>query len=368
MAGTMTGILAINCGSSSLKYAMFDEDRATIRGSIDGIGGAGVADHAAAVTAMFGLLAAPPRAIGHRIVHGGRDRTAPVVLDAAIEAELAALIPFAPLHLPVELAAVAAVRARYGHLPQVACFDTAFHATLPEVARRFALPTALHDAGLRRYGFHGLSYESVASSLAAPPPRRAIFAHLGSGASMVAVRDGRAIDTTMAFTPAAGLVMATRPGDLDPGLLLYLLDHGYDARRLEQLIHHEAGLLAISETSSDMQRLLACRAADPRAALAIDVFCYRAKLWVGALAAALGGLDTLVFTGGIGQHAPDVRAQICDGLQHLGIELDPAANARHGPQIGAGRCEVHVIAADEERVVAAHTRRVVDRAASDRAT
>jgi len=355
----MTGILAINAGSSSLKYAMFDGDHATERGEIDGIGRAGVVDHAAAVAAMFDRFAAPPAAIGHRLVHGGRDRFAPVLLDAAIEAELAEAVAFAPLHLPVELAAIAAVRARYGELPQVACFDTAFHATLPEVARRFAIPTALHDAGLRRYGFHGLSYEGIAARLAEPPPR-AIFAHLGSGASMVAVRDGRALDTTMAFTPAAGLVMGTRTGDLDPGLVIYLLDHGYDARRLERLVHHEGGLLAISETTADMQVLLAQRAADPRVALAIDVFCYRARLWVGALAAALGGLDTLVFTGGIGQHAPAVRAQICDGLAHLGVVLDADANQRNARHIGAGACAVHVIAAEEERVIAEHTRRVID--------
>jgi len=354
----MTGILVINCGSSSLKYAMFEGDRATTRGSIDGIGGGRAADHAAAVGQMFDRLDAAPRAIGHRLVHGGRDRFAPVLLDAALEAELAAAIPFAPLHLPVELAAIAAVRARYGTLPQVACFDTAFHQPMPEVARRFALPTALHDAGLRRYGFHGLSYEGVAASLELP--RRAVFAHLGSGASMVAVRDGRAIDTTMAFTPAAGLVMGTRTGDVDPGVLIYLLDHGYDARGLEQLVHHDAGLRAISETTADMQQLLARRADDPRAALAVDVFCYRAKLWLGALAAALGGLDALVFTGGIGAHAPAVRAQICDDLDHLGVVIDGAANARHGPRIDAGACAIHVIAADEERVIAGHTRRVVD--------
>ena len=367
----MTSVLAINCGSSSLKYALFHGDHAVARGVIDRIRDGGTADPSRAIAAALERLfddlpdrlpGAPgaPDAIGHRLVHGGPDRFDPVVLDAAVLAELAGVAPLAPLHLQIELCAIEALRARFPALPQVACFDTAFHRALPERARRFALPRALHDAGVRRYGFHGLSYEHVAHVLAPERQRRAIFAHLGSGASMVAVRDGQAIDTTMAFTPAAGLVMGTRPGDLDPGLVVYLLDHlGYDARRLDRLINAESGLVALSETTADMRQLLAQRASDPRAALAIEVFCYRARMAIGALSAALGGLDTLVFTGGIGEHAPAVRAQICEELAHLGVVIDPAANAANATRIAAGNCEIFVVAADEEQMIARHTRRAL---------
>jgi acetate kinase len=335
-------ILAINCGSSSLKYAVFDGERAVTRGALDRIGSGGVADHGAAVHAVLDELPVAPRAIGHRLVHGGPSRFEPALIDRALLAELATIVPLAPLHLPAELRAIEAVRARYGELPQVACFDTAFHQTLPELARRLPLPAALHHAGVRRYGFHGLSYEYLAGALSPAQQRRAIFAHLGNGASMVAVRDGRAIDTTMAFTPAGGLVMGTRSGDLDPGIVVYLLDHlGFDARSLDRLINDEAGLIGLSETTSDMRQLLELRATDPRAALAIDMFCYRARMWIGAFAAALGGLDTLVFTGGIGEHAPAVRAQICDGLAHLAIK------------------ETLAMATDEERMIARHTQRVI---------
>jgi acetate kinase len=337
-------ILAINCGSSSLKYALFDGDRAVTRGLVDRIGRGGVADHAAAIDAVVAGLPGTPAAIGHRLVHGGPARFEPVVIDDAVLADLAAAVPLAPLHLPAELRAIRALHARFGEIPQVACFDTAFHRTLPELARRLPLPRALHDAGVRRYGFHGLSYEYVAASLPAEQQRRAVFAHLGNGASMVAVRDGRAIDTTMAFTPAGGLVMGTRPGDLDPGLVVYLVEHvGYDARGLDRLINTEAGLLALSETTSDMRELLDLRARDPRAALAIDIFCYRARMWIGALAAALGGVETLVFTGGIGEHAPAIRSQICEGLAHLALR------------------DVLTVATDEERMIAQHVGRCLRR-------
>ena len=270
-------------------------------------------------------------------------------------------MPFAPLHLPAELSAIAAARRHFGDVPQVACFDTAFHHTLPAVARRYALPSSLYDAGVRRYGFHGLSYESVVASLGAPTLGRAVIAHLGSGASMVAIRDGKSIDTTMGFTPAGGLVMGTRPGDLDPGLLVYLLEHaGYDARSLARLVDHEAGLLALSGSSADMQQLLATRATDARAALAVDVFCHHARKWIGALATTLGGLDTLVFTGGIGEHAPEVRAEICRGLEHLGVSLDAACNERSEAIVSASTsaCVTRVARADEERVIARETRRL----------
>jgi acetate kinase len=359
-------ILALNAGSSSLKYAVFAGDDAIVRGSVEG-----VTDHRSAVLGVLDLLAQPgpgagrPAAVGHRLVHGGADHGAPARVDPALLAALARLVPLSPLHLPAELAVIEAVSRRLGDLPQVVCFDTAFHATLPMVARRYALPSALFEAGIRRYGFHGLSYASITGALPAERLRRAVIAHLGSGASMAAIRDGRSVETTMGFSPAGGLVMATRAGDLDPGLLVYLLDHGHDARRLDHLINHEAGLLALSETTSDVRSLLARRATDPRAQLAIDAFCYHARKAIGALAAVLGGVETLVFTGGIGERAAVVRAEICCGLAHLGIVLDEARNAANEPIIsapgtgGAMSCEVRVMHTDEEREIARATRSVL---------
>ena len=362
----MSTVLALNCGSSSLKWAIFEDDREQSRATVERIGAGGPPDHAAAVATVFEALATrklTPRAVGHRLVHGGPAHSAPERVTDALVASLTRAIPFAPLHLPAELKVIEAVRARFGELPQVVCFDTAFHRTLPEVARRFALPRALFDAGVRRYGFHGLSYEFVVESLGKAALGRAVLAHLGSGASLAAVRDGQSIDTTMAFTPTAGLVMSTRAGDLDPGLIVYLLEHGgYDAKRLAELVNHQAGLLALSETSADMRHLLAASAADPRAAFAVEVFCYQATKWIGALAAALGGLDALVFTGGIGEHAPEIRARLCGNLAHLGITVDDARNQAGDPIISAdgSACTVRVIATNEERMIARHTRRVLD--------
>lgn len=362
-------ILALNCGSSSLKYAVFaavHDAEAVLRGAVERIGAGGAPDHKAAVHQVFDDLAkrgvGAPRAVGHRLVHGGPAHIEPVQVTSALLASLSKVIPFAPLHLPAELRAIEAVVARFGDLPQVVCFDTDFHRTIPKVARHFALPQALYDAGIRRYGFHGLSYEYVVAALGPMALGRAVLAHLGNGASMAAVRDGRAVDTTMGFTPSAGLVMGTRVGDVDPGLVVYLLEHGgYDARSLERLVNHEAGLLALSGTTSDMQSLLTRRATDERAALAIEVFCYQARKWIGALTASLGGIDTLVFTGGIGQHAPPIRLEICRGLEHLGVTLDEARNVRSESIISkaASECMVHVIATDEERAIARHARRVL---------
>ena len=336
--------LVLNAGSSSVKYAVFAGDVAIHRGQIDRADG---------VHEVLDRIADPPTAVGHRLVHGGPDHTAPTLVDDAVLATLTRAIELAPLHLPVELAALEAVRQRFHDMPQVACFDTAFHRTMPAIAHRFALPAALCDAGVRRYGFHGLSYEYIASVVATT--RRAVFAHLGNGASMVAVRDGISIDTTMGFSPSGGLVMGTRSGDLDPGVLLYLLDHGYDRHGLRSLVEYNAGLTALSGGTSDMRQLLAARAHDSRATLAIDVFCYQARKWIGALAAALGGLDTLVFAGGIGEHAPVIRAQICEGLGHLGIELDRNRNDDNAAVIGGGRCDVRIVKTDEEAVIARHT-------------
>ena len=358
-------VLALNCGSSSLKYAVFAGEDVVVRATVDGVTDHGDAVHRALdEVARLGASAAP-HAVGHRLVHGGPDHHAPARVDRALLDQLAGLVPLSPLHLPAELAAIAAVRQRFAKLPQVACFDTAFHHTLPLVARRYALPTAMFDAGVRRYGFHGLSYASITRGL--PPARlaRAVIAHLGSGASMAAIRDGCSVETTMGFSPAGGLVMATRAGDLDPGLVVYLLDHGYDARRLEQLINHDAGLAALSETTSDVRALLAARADDPRAALAIDAFCYHARKAIGGLVAVLGGIDTLVFTGGIGEHAAPVRAEICSGLDHLGIVLDDQRNTAGAPVISVGRCEVRVMTTDEEREIARGTRLVLERSRRD---
>ncbi|CAN5215927.1 acetate/propionate family kinase [soil metagenome] len=337
--------LVLNCGSSSVKYALFDGEVVLHRHQIDRSDG---------VTAALDELAARPDAVGHRLVHGGPAHSRPVRIDDTVLASLHEAIPFAPLHLPVELAAITAVKQRFGDVPQVACFDTAFHQRMPEVARRFALPEPLFAAGVRRYGFHGLSYEYIASVVPSRP--RAVYAHLGNGASMVAVRDGISIDTTMGFTPTGGLVMGTRSGDLDPGVLLYLLGRGYDHRSLAKLVDHEAGLLALSGTTSDMRALLAARATDPRAALAVDVFCYHAKKALGGFVAVLGGIETLVFTGGIGESAAEVRREICAGLAGFGITLDPIRNAANAPVVSLGSCEVRVIMTDEAAVIARHTR------------
>lgn len=351
--------LAINCGSSSLRYALFDGERQVARAKIDR-----VVDHAAAVHEAIDAVeqgGSAPDVVGHRVVHGGH-RSEPARVDDALLGELGALVRLSPLHLPAELRAIDAVRARWPRVPQVACFDTAFHRTMPEVARRYALPRALHDDGVQRYGFHGLSYEHVVSVVGARALGRAVVAHLGSGASMAAVRDGKSIDTTMGFTPAGGLVMGTRAGDLDPGLVVHLLDHGHDARSIDRLVNREAGLLALSETTSDVRELLEVRNRDPRAALALDVFAYAARKWAGAMAAALGGIDSLVFTGGVGENAPAVRAEIARGLGHLGVRLDEERNARSSADVVSAEgspCTVRVVHADEERVVARHAMRVL---------
>ncbi len=361
-------VLAINCGSSSLKYALFEaedaEERPIGRGVVERIGEV-VPDHAAAIDAVFAEISRggdfSPEVVGHRVVHGGAARSAPALVDEALLASLRELVPFAPLHLPAEIMAMRAVAERWPGRPQVACFDTAFHSTIPAVAHRYALPENLFDQGVRRYGFHGLSYEYVVAAVGADDLGRSVLAHLGGGASMVAVRDGRAVDTTMGFTPSGGLVMATRAGDLDPGLFVYLVAHGYDAGSLDDLMNHRGGMLALSGSTADVQELLVRRSSDPRAALALDVFAWNARKWVGAMAASVGGIDTLVFTGGIGEHAAPVRASIASGLEHLGVRLDDARNARGDAIISqdGSPCRVRVIRTDEERMVARHARRLV---------
>jgi acetate kinase len=296
-------------------------------------------------------------AVGHRVVHGGRDFVSPTRIDAGVLDVLRRLEPLAPLHLPPQIAAIEAVSARGPDLLQVACFDTAFHRRMPEVAQRFPLPEWAWDAGICRFGFHGLSYEHAVDVLG-DDCGRVVIAHLGHGASMAAVHDGAPIDTTMAFTPAAGLMMGTRTGDLDPGVVVHLMrERGMSADDVDDLVNHESGLLGVSGTTGDMRELLDARRADPRAARAVGMFCRTARKTIGALAAALGGLDQLVFTGGIGEHAAPVRAEICDGLEHLGIRIDPGRNAAAAPVISAGgaNCTVRIIPADEDRVIAHHT-------------
>jgi acetate kinase len=385
-------ILTINCGSSTLKFELFeaaDGEQSVARGVVDRIGGRGSAeligeggertlrstaasDHGEATIQAIRLLDASGllgglEAVGHRVVHGGARFSGPVFLDAGAEEAIEELAELAPLHNGPALAAIRAVREALGpEMPQVATFDTAFHSRIQRVARLFALPRHLADEGVLRYGFHGLSYEYVMGQLRTLDPEAAaghvLIAHLGNGASMVAVRGGVGVDTTMGFTPTGGLVMGTRSGDLDPGVLLYLLEEkGLSPLQLGELINKRAGLLGVSEITADMRDLLSREASDPRAAEAISLFCYQAKKFLGALVAALGGLDTLVFTGGIGEHSAPVRRRICEDLEFLGIRLEPDRNAEHASIVSRDGhpVTVRVIPTDENLMVARHTRRLV---------
>ena len=379
-----TVVFAINSGSSSLKFAVFAIDDASERRLVDGaierIGGddgrawiregtarterAATCDsHLAALDLAFELLATRGRerfqVAAHRVVHGGPDRLEPAIVDAAVMASLRGVVAFAPLHMPASIAGIEAIAARRPDLPQVVCFDTAFHATLPESARRLPLPERFTD--VRRYGFHGLSYEYVMSTLGPEVPSRIVIAHLGNGASLVAVKDGRAIDTTMGLTPTGGILMGTRSGDLDPGVLVYLSrEKGLDASALEHLVDRESGLLAIGGTS-DMKTLLERSESDPRARLAVEMFGYAVKKTIGAFAAALAGIDLLVFTGGIGERAARVRAEACAGLELFGLEIDADRNARHDAIISgaSSRVVVRVVTTDEDLMIARHARRLV---------
>jgi acetate kinase len=378
-------VLCLNSGSSSIKAALFRADpqggpgtqRREAEAAVEGIGAgqprawvrgpneteardrpAGGADPATAVDVvldlMAGVLAGPPAAIAHRVVHGGGRHVGPARVDAELLASLSALIPLAPLHQPAALAGMRAALRRWPGVRQVACFDTAFHSTLPEIARRLPLPEAVLGDEVRRYGFHGLSYAHVMWSLGAEVPPRIVIAHLGNGSSLVAVKDGRAIDTTMGFTPTGGILMGTRSGDLDPGALFYLArQRGLSIDELERICEHESGLRGIGGTS-DMRGLLAEAGKDPRADLAIAMFGYAIRKAIGGFAAALGGLDLLVFTGGIGAHAAPVRAEACAGLDALGVRIDPAANGQNAARISLpdSPCAVRVVVADEESTMA----------------
>ena len=360
-------VLALNAGSSSLKCALFEGDGDALvelaRTDIEAISGVG---HEVVRTALAwseqAAAGRPLAAAGHRVVHGGMRFHEPVRLTAGVVSALDALTPLAPLHQPAALEAIRALTALKPGLAQAACFDTAFHWTAPEVARRLGLPRALHDEGVRRYGFHGLSYEHVVGRLAALDPAlaagRVVAAHLGSGASLCAMRGGRSVDTTMGFSPLDGLLMATRCGSLDPGALLYLEQHeGLSADEVEDLLYHRSGVLGVSGLTGDMRALLASD--DPAAAEAVELYVYRAAKEIAALAGALGGLDGLVFTAGVGENSAEIRARIAARLAWLGLELDEAANAGAGERrisAAGSRIAAWVVPADEERVIARQTR------------
>ena len=380
-------ILVINGGSSTLKFALFRNGTTPVRevsGSIDRIGSpegtlrwmiegaatiapqaVAVPDHAATIEPLVTCIADRLRdrslvAIGHRIVHGGPRYRAPQLLTSAVMDELQRLSAYDPEHLPGEIELIRGLVQRYPELPQVACFDTAFHRGMPSVARLLAIPRRYEELGLQRYGFHGLSYAFLMRELrrVGTPDEvkgRVILAHLGNGASMAAVRNGRAVDTTMGFTPASGMPMSRRSGDLDPGLVYYLArTEGMSVDRFQCMVNTESGLLGVSGTSSDMRDLLKEERNDSRAAEAVALFCYQAKRSIGSLAAALGGLDTLVFSAGIGEHSPIVRSRICEGLEFLGIVIDPARNEAGETVISKEGSEVtvRVIRTDEESEIA----------------
>lgn len=388
-------ILVINGGSSTLKFALFRIRTAPVRelaGSIDRIGsseatlrwtpeGAGTIgprsvdapNHAACIELLLTCIAdrlrhCPLVAIGHRVVHGGQHYRAPQPLTPAVMDELQRLSSNDPEHLPAEIELVQGFAQRYPHLPQVACFDTAFHRDMPRVARLFSIPRRYEKLGLQRYGFHGLSYAFLMRELervGAPHEvsGRVIMAHLGNGASMAAVKNGRAVDTTMSFTPTSGLPMSRRSGDLDPGLVSYLArTEGMSVDRFHRMVNAESGLLGVSETSSDMRDLLKEERNDVRAAEAVALFCYHAKKAIGSLAAALGGLDTLVFSAGIGEHSPIVRARICEGLEFLGIVIDSARNEAGEAVISteSSNVTVRVIHTDEESEIARSVVEVIE--------
>ena len=388
-------ILTVNGGSSSIKFALFevaDPLRRRVTGAIERIGlpgsslraeGADPADrisrsiaapdHAAAVAVLMEWAEGRCErdawtAVGHRVVHGGPTYSEPRRITADMLAELRRLAPYDPEHLPDEIQLIEALCRRFPDLPQVACFDTAFHYELPRVAQLLPIPRRYEALGVRRYGFHGLSYAFLMDELARlagvqVAQGRVVLAHLGNGASLAAVHRGKPVDTSMAVTPAAGIPMSTRSGDLDPGLVAYLARTEHmGAQQFDRMVNFESGLLGISETSSDMRDLLQAESQDVRAAEAVALFCYQVKKCVGAYAAALGGLDTLVFAGGIGEHAAPVRERICAGLSFLGIDLDAARNAAHHDliSINGSRVSVRVVRTDEELMIARSVCRLLE--------
>ena len=381
----MPNILTINAGSSSIRFALFEIAARPIRvleGKMERIGSAAASlcvgrtgetarqikiaapQGRGGVESLVDFLAAQsgfaaPDAVGHRVVHGML-HTAPERVTAELLGELRRMTPYDPEHLPREIELIEALQQRYPNVPHVACFDTAFHRSMPRVATLLPIPRRYLAQGVQRYGFHGLSYTFLMQELArigdpAATQGRVILAHLGSGASLAAVQGGRCVDTSMGFTPAAGLVMGTRSGDLDPGLMSYLaLSQPMDAAQFQTMVNHESGLIGVSETSADVRDLLDREADDSRAREALALFCYQAKKWIGSFAAVLGGMDTLVFAGGIGENAAPLRRRICDGLRFLGIQIDESLNQRNAPRISTdtGAVAVRVIRTDEESVIA----------------
>ena len=392
----MSGAIAVlNSGSSSIQFSLYEAGgtQVRVRGQLEAVrtaphfvardaagqvlaertwasgtplGHDGALDHI--VGYLRGMLGNTPlAAVGHRVVHGGLLYDAPVRIDARVLTQLERFVPLAPLHQPHNLAPIRRLLERAPEVPQVACFDTAFHRTQPEVAQMFGLPREYHDEGVRRFGFHGLSYEFIASQLpaidAAAARGRTVVMHLGNGASMCALLEGRSIATTMGFTAVDGLLMGTRCGALDPGVVLYLMqEHRMDARAVEKLIYQHSGLLGVSGLSSDMRTLLG--SCEPGARVAIELYVYRIRRELGSLAAALGGLDALVFTGGIGENAAAIRARVCRDAAWLGVELDDEANAANARLLTtpASRVKAWCIATDEEGVIARHTQRLAARA------
>lgn len=381
-------VLTVNTGSSSLKAAVFDADDLSDRRltaqiehighesslRVTGGGGAELAnepvsaqDHGEALAALLDWLGqrgelASLAAIGHRVVHGGPEYSAPQRIDDAMVTAIEQLVPFAPNHLPQALAAVAVTRAAFSELPQVACFDTAFHRTMPPVAQAYPLPPEFARGGVVRYGFHGLSYASIVDQLGERIAPRTIVAHLGNGASMAALRDGKSVDTTMGFTPLGGLMMGTRSGDLDPGLMLYLLQQtGRSIDEVAELVTNQAGLRGVSQRSADMKTLLEHEDDDPQVAAALALYVYLARKQLGGLLAVLGGVDLLVFTGGIGEHAPPIRERIGRDFAWAGIEIDPARNDENATEISYDHAPVRVmvLATDEERMIARDTVRLI---------
>ena len=383
-------ILTINSGSSSIKCSLYhigSEETLALSGDIQRIGLPGsrfqirdaagrtlvedcrdLADHDAALKTLLDWLqnSFPDQvlhAVGHRLVHGGVKYNQPQPIDDELMAALTEIVRLAPNHLPHELKAIRAVQHHYPNLAQVACFDTAFHHLMPETARRFPLPRSLWDEGVLRYGFHGLSYEFIMEKLrvdagAEAALGRVLIAHLGNGASMAAVKAGKSMDTTMGLTPAGGLMMGTRSGDLDPGLLLYLLEEKERSpATVDYLINQRSGLIGVSGSSSDMRDLLARESSNPHAAQAVEMFCYQARKHLGAMAAVLGGLDTLIFTAGIGENSPAIRQRICQGMEFLGIQFDSARNESNAPIISrdGSPVAVRVMKTDEELMIARHT-------------
>ena len=382
-------VLALNSGSSSLKFGLYHvrsgEAEALLSGKWATTGDGGSAFHAdaagkeltpstsritnqeEAVARIAGLIAqtAMPRpdAIGHRVVHGGPTLRQHCRIDDSVLRALEAALPFAPLHIPPALAVIRFAHAHFPGVPQMACFDTAFHANLPDVVRVLPIPYELQAEGIQRYGFHGLSCESIVHQLGTDLPERMIIAHLGNGASVTAVRRGTSIDTSMGLSPTGGVIMSTRTGDLDPGVLLYLMrDKGLDAQAIEELVDHRSGLLGISGISGDMRSLHAAAESNPRSRLAIDMFAYSVRKQIAAMIAALAGIDLLVFTGGIGENDSAVRTAVCGGLSWAGISLDPTRNQRANNPISDtdSRCRVLVLKTQEDEQIARHTASLLD--------